>query len=151
MNYKTCFILLIATFLQASMLACRSSSDNSEPVKKVVAEKTKQKLPTCEYGDLDECERLCEEGSGDSCSNLGIMYVNGIGVDRDEKQAAILYKKACDMDSADGCYALYSAHLYDVGLRGDPEIEKFALNKACKLGHKKSCSISGIRSDLGVN
>jgi len=38
----------------------------------------------CDMGDLSNCSRQCDEGNGDSCSHLGVMYVTGNGVDQDK-------------------------------------------------------------------
>jgi len=41
-----------------------------------------------------------EIGSGDSYSNIGVMYVNGASAERDEVAAGELYQKACNLNSA---------------------------------------------------
>jgi len=109
-----------------------------------------QKGHECEMGNFDECSEQCELRNGDSCSNLGIMYVNGIGVERDELKAGQLYQQACDLESADGCYALYSALLYGVGMRTDRSQALKVADKACRLGHDKSCSIVKMHQSLGL-
>jgi len=106
----------------------------------------------CEYGDFDQCLEQCEIGNGDSCSNLGIMYVNGVGVKRDEVEAGKLYQKACDLSSPKGCYALYSALVYGVGMPRDSRRAITVADKACSLGHEESCSITKLnRSVQGLS
>ncbi|HEC1790515.1 TPA: sel1 repeat family protein [Campylobacter lari] len=41
--------------------------------------------------------------SGDGCSNLGVMYVNGKGVRKDTSKALEYFGKACDLKSDEGC------------------------------------------------
>ena len=76
------------------MIMSLGSSDTPD------GETAQQKSFQCEYGYFDQCREQCEIGSGDSCSNIGVMYVNGASVECDEVAAGELYQKACNLNSA---------------------------------------------------
>ena len=48
-------------------------------------------------------KKACDSGNMRGCFNLGIMYDNGNGVEKNEQKAVELYKKACDGGNMDGC------------------------------------------------
>ena len=45
----------------------------------------------------------CKAGNALGCSNLGLMYAKGQGVEADDLKALKYYKKACDGGDQDGC------------------------------------------------
>ena len=51
-------------------------------------------------------KKSCDGGEMAGCTNLGIMYANGDGVEKNELKAADLYKKACDGGDMNGCRSL---------------------------------------------
>ncbi|EGK7484416.1 sel1 repeat family protein [Campylobacter lari] len=52
---------------------------------------------------LEYFRKACGLNSGDGCSNLGVMYVNGKGVRKDTSKALEYFGKACDLKSDEGC------------------------------------------------
>jgi TPR repeat protein len=48
-------------------------------------------------------EKACELGNAGGCNNLGVLYIDGLGVNQDYIKAAELFKKACDMGLELGC------------------------------------------------
>ena len=48
-------------------------------------------------------KKACDSGNMLGCTNLGSMYANGEGVEKDLGKAAQLYKKACDGGNMLGC------------------------------------------------
>jgi TPR repeat protein len=60
-----------------------------------------------------EFREAAENGHLDSQFNLALMYENGIGIDKDEKEAIIWYRKAAEQGSAFAQYNL--AVLYENG------------------------------------
>ena len=140
-------VALAFTVAGFQFLMSLGASDTSDK------ERTQQTSFECEYGNFDQCRAQCDIGNGDSCSHLGVMYVNGVGVEKDEAEAGKLYQKACNLNSADGCYALYSAHLYGVGMPRDERQAETVAEKACRLGHEDSCTfirrLELVRDTLG--
>ncbi|WP_441734774.1 tetratricopeptide repeat protein [Helicobacter pylori] len=51
-------------------------------------------------------EKACDLNNGGGCSNLGVLYQNGQGVEKDLIKAAYLYSRACELKEGDGCGAL---------------------------------------------
>jgi TPR repeat protein len=58
---------------------------------------------TCRYGDYHGCMKLCAEGSGSSCNNLGAMYETGQHAPRNAGHALRHYQQACDRGAPAGC------------------------------------------------
>ena len=48
-------------------------------------------------------KKACDSGNMRGCYNLGVMYTNGNGVEKDLGKAVELFKKACDGGDMDGC------------------------------------------------
>ena len=51
-------------------------------------------------------KKACDGGKMSGCYNLGVMYNNGNGVEKDLGKAAELFKKACDGGEMLGCRGL---------------------------------------------
>ena len=64
-------------------------------------------------------KKACDGGNMSGCFNLGIMYANGNGVEKDLGKAAELFKKACDSDIADGCRMLGALYANGNGVEKD--------------------------------
>src|ERR1022692_771398 len=85
-------------------------------------------------GTRDIC-RAAEQGSAEAQFNLGLMYVNGQGVAKDEKTAVLWYTKAAEQGYAKAQDNL--GWMYDTG-RGVAKDEKTAVlwyTKAAKQGY----------------
>lgn len=48
-------------------------------------------------------QKACDGGDADGCNNLGFLYENGKGVNRDYSKAKEFYGKACDGGYTMGC------------------------------------------------
>ncbi len=51
-------------------------------------------------------ERACDLNNGGGCSNLGVLYQNGQGVEKDLIKAAYFYSKACKLGDQLACEML---------------------------------------------
>jgi TPR repeat protein len=92
---------------------------------------------------LDPLTRACAGGIQASCSAEGMMYLNGLGVQRDETRARDLLKKACDSKDGRGCNGL--GIVYNGG-RGVPRDRARAVKlyeQACTFGYAAGCSNAG--------
>jgi TPR repeat protein len=57
-----------------------------------------------DYGKaFDFFKKACDMGDAKGCNNLGVMYMNGLGVGKDYHKAIELYSKACNMGDVMGC------------------------------------------------
>ncbi|MGB0507348.1 MAG: tetratricopeptide repeat protein [Pikeienuella sp.] len=50
--------------------------------------------------------KSCDGGNALGCANLGYMYDQALGVDRDLAKARALYTQACDMNESWACNRL---------------------------------------------
>lgn len=86
-------------------------------------------------------ERACGLNNGGGCSNLGVLYQNGQGVEKDLIKAAYFYSKACELKEGDGCGALGALYYNGDGVKQDSKKAVALFEKACKLGYKKACEM----------
>ena len=59
----------------------------------------------------EEFKKNCATGNSTSCYNMGLMYANGDGVDKDDLKALAFYKKACETNYYKSCSSV--ALLYE--------------------------------------
>jgi TPR repeat protein len=87
---------------------------------------------------LTACTREGNAGSLSAQRNLGVMYDQGLGVNKDPAQAALWYRKAADAGNRDAQFQI--AMMYENG-RGVPQDQKQAIDwyrKAALLGDADS-------------
>ena len=81
----------------------------------------------------------CDRDNGWACSNLARKYDRAIGVGKDQKKAAQLFKKGCKFGHPDGC-AGYGWLLYHgIQFQKDQKTGIELLKKGCDGGVKWSC------------
>lgn len=83
--------------------------------------------------------RACAQGSLSGCTNLGWLYLAGIGVRKDQKKAATLVAAQCERGHIRGCDLL--GDIYDQGLGVPIDDAKAAelFRTACDGGIPMSC------------
>jgi TPR repeat protein len=102
--------------------------------------------PNClnSYSDKDypaallACTREANAGNQQAQRNLGVIYDQGLGVNKDPAQAALWFRKAADTGNRDATFQL--AAMYETG-RGVPQDQKKAIDwyrKAALLGDADS-------------
>ncbi len=82
-------------------------------------------------------KKACDLSDAWGCSDLGVLYLNGLGVKKDEQQANVLFTKACSIDKM-GFVCRHIATQYKE--IGDLATAKAYNEKACKLGHQRACA-----------
>ena len=103
MKSPTCSALLSTVF--ASLVSCFATAGFDEGIAAYQA----NNLPLA----YKEFRAAAETGHMDSQFNLALMYQNGIGIAKDEKEAVVWYRKAAEQGSA---FAQYNvAVLYENG------------------------------------
>ncbi|NPA03561.1 MAG: sel1 repeat family protein [Epsilonproteobacteria bacterium] len=85
------------------------------------------------------CENECNNGKGDSCTILGLLYAKGQGVTKDHKKAIEYLTKACNSNSAKGCLNLGVMYANGMGVPKDTKKATFLFRKACDLGEQEGC------------
>jgi TPR repeat protein len=84
----------------------------------------------------------CEEGYAPACRGLGSLYHRGLGLDRDEARARVLYEESCDGGDAPGCTVLAKLLLEEGSdaMRADE-----LLAQACHRGDADACDVFARR------
>lgn len=92
----------------------------------------------------------CEAHVPQACAALGMLYVSGDGVTRDDARAAQLFTAACEGKSGDGCDGLAWLHVNGRGgLTIDPEAAVRLFDAACNHGNRDGCKQSSSYSAHG--
>ncbi|MDU8913618.1 tetratricopeptide repeat protein [Aestuariicoccus sp. MJ-SS9] len=81
----------------------------------------------------------CENGNAPGCTNLGIRYERGDGVDLDLPRALALYEQACSMNEATGCYYTGWSLRDGIGEVRDSQRALDFFRKACEMGEDRAC------------
>ncbi len=74
-------------------------------------------------------EKACDLNNGGGCSNLGVLYQNGQGVEKNLTKAAYFYSKACELKEGDGCGALGGLYYNGDGVKQDSKKLSLCLKK----------------------
>ncbi|BAW42700.1 cysteine-rich protein H [Helicobacter pylori] len=86
-------------------------------------------------------EKACGLNNGRGCSNLGVLYKDGQGVEKNLTKAAYLYSKACELKEGDECGALGGLYYNGDGVKQDFKKAVALFEKACKLGYQLACEM----------
>ncbi|GAA7865957.1 hypothetical protein HpBT032_04720 [Helicobacter pylori] len=74
-------------------------------------------------------------------SNLGVLYQNGQGVEKDLIKVAYLYSRACELKDGMGCKNLGALYYNGDGVKQDSKKATALFKKACKLGVQLACEM----------
>jgi len=85
--------------------------------------------------------RACENKNPKGCINLGLMYKNGAGVEKDHLKTISLWEKACEMDDADGCIRAAFMHSKSKNIKSEQIEANVLFKKACTLGDSLGCEM----------
>lgn len=113
-----------------------------------------QNNPTCDGGNLKDCETRCASNEARACYRLGWFYEGGQSVPRDVKKALDLYGKACDGNMAVACRALgylYNGGGKDLGIELNKKLAGDFYAKACTLGIAAACYSEPAMVSVGAN
>lgn len=99
---------------------------------------------------IDDLTRDCNNNYPDACDILGMRYLNGDGVAKDEAAATAMFKRACDLGDAEGCYDLAFSYDKGQGVQQDDHLSASAANRSCNGGYLPGCDIMGIVFERGL-
>jgi TPR repeat protein len=94
--------------------------------------------------DFDDIKKLAEKGDIDAQFDLGWMYLNGIGVPQDYKQAVYWFTKAAEKGHAGAQDNLGASYYNGKGVPQDYKQAAYWLTKAAEQGIAYSQNILGI-------
>lgn len=84
--------------------------------------------------------KACNNDEQRACVNLGILYADGHGADKDVEHAMKLFTDACAHDQATGCFNAGRHFDEGDGVTADRKHAKELFAKACELGMELACS-----------
>lgn len=93
---------------------------------------------------ISELKKACMWGEGSGCNNLGVMYEQGIGVEKDYKEASKYYQEACDLNNGYGCSNLGVLYYNGYGIARDGKKAIEYCQKACDLNNAIGCYNLGL-------
>jgi TPR repeat protein len=92
------------------------------------------------YGDAAPLLHFaCEGGVAAACTTLGLLYRNGFGIARDDREAVALFRKACDGGNMHGCSDLGLMHENGIGVGKDEQEAVELYSKACEGSEPLGC------------
>ena len=98
----------------------------------------------CKPDDLADCAAQCASKDAGSCTNLGLMYSHGKGVDKDDVRAFALFQQACDGGDAHGCTDLGVEYMNGRGAEKDDVRAVGFFKLGCDGGHPTGCANLGV-------
>ena len=98
---------------------------------------------------FEPLKKACDGGNMRGCYNLGVMYADGNGVEKNEQQAVELYKKACDGGEMSGCTSLGVMYKKGFGVEKNEQKAVELYKKACDGGDMLGCAGLGVMYDNG--
>jgi uncharacterized protein len=91
--------------------------------------------------DAPACEQGCAKGRAADCRQAGLIYHQGVGVERSAVRAHELLRAACDAGDPPGCTALGALLVEGTAAAASPPSEVRAIfNKACDGGDAMGCN-----------
>jgi TPR repeat protein len=92
--------------------------------------------------------KSCDKGFGSACNALGLSYLWRQGVERDEKHAFVLFRRACGAtgqynEIAEGCMNLSRAYGCCNEARKDACLAALAHKVGCNKGDHRCCNMMG--------
>ncbi len=92
----------------------------------------------------------CDRGNARGCSNLGVLYAQGLGVAQDAVQAAALYRQGCDGGNAPGCTGLGVLYAQGLGVAQDAVQAAALYRQGCDGGDARGCTNLGVLYEQGL-
>jgi TPR repeat protein len=91
--------------------------------------------------DAPACEQGCAKGRAADCTQAGLMYMQGAGVERSAPRAHDLLRTACASGDAPGCTALGALLVESgAGAATQPAEVRAIFGKACDGGDAMGCN-----------
>ena len=80
-------------------------------------------------------QKSCDSGNNDGCNNIGLLYIQGKGVNQDYSKAIEQFQKACDGGNGSGCFNLGIIYEKGKGVNQDYTKAIEVYKKACDNGN----------------
>jgi TPR repeat protein len=89
---------------------------------------------------LEPLTRACQAGNARSCSALGLMYLDGLGVPTDFQHAFDLLRSSCTANDGRGCNGVGLLYSQGIGVKRDKERAAEFYQRACDHDYSSGCS-----------
>ena len=93
--------------------------------------------------------KSAEQGNTQAQVNLGFMYLNGIGIEKDASKAAKLFSAPSEKDDAKAQYFLGQAYLHGDGIEKNENKSFVLFKKSAEQGHVDAQAQLGFAYSLG--
>ena len=105
---------------------------------------TEEGIAAYKDGNITKAKKLykkaCKNGRMRACTNLGILYFTGDGVEKNHKKAKKLFVKACKKHYSRACYQLGTIYKRGAdGIERDTRRSRMFYALTCKLGYMPGC------------
>ena len=133
-----------------------SQVENSKPSAQQpsIAEVEKQANALSSGGRYSEAapllDQACTGGSSEACRNLGSMYIQGTGVEKDASRGITLLTKACNAGNATSCGNLGVFYETGTGVTKDESRSAVLFSKSCDGGNAAGCYLLGHKYENGL-
>ena len=87
---------------------------------------------------IDFYRKACDLDYGPACNNLGVLYANGEGINKNVPIARIYYDKACKLNNEQGCSNLRNSATQNSKDYTSSEA-KSSIDYSCNLGNSINC------------
>lgn len=94
--------------------------------------------------DLALLMKACDAGDLAVCNGLGIVHIEGHGIDPDQAKGLGFFRRACKGGLAVGCFNLALLHDPDNGVLKDAQEAARYLSQACELENVIACQALGF-------
>ena len=98
--------------------------------------------PDAAPSEAKQLDEACAKNDVEACRNLGVMYAQGRGVERNVERAIALFRIGCDAGNAPACNNLGLLLAENVG--DAPSDSEDAYRKACDGGSALGCRNLGL-------
>lgn len=134
-------LLLLVVFTLPSCAATKPGADAAPPPAHTPPQKdTETREPTRADRSLGAYERACELGSARGCNDLGVKYLEGDGVPKDEGRAAALLRKSCAGRLPMGCFNFGWLQQQGIGVPQDASSAEKHYTFACDQEIGAACN-----------
>lgn len=99
--------------------------------------------------NIKNLQSKCQKSDFKACSDLGILYFNGVNVDKNITMASEFFQKACDGKNAIACSNLALLYYTGNNVKQDILTAISLYEKACEFGEMKACVNMGIFYENG--
>lgn len=94
--------------------------------------------------DVPTLEEACDGGDAASCSDLGVKYRDGDGVQVDYDRAVALFRRACRADDAPACLRLGYMYYQGWGVKQNSKKARKHYQQSCEGGYAGGCVNLGV-------